>query len=433
MKRIPLLLATLFFALPLIPCRAVTINVNASSLIESINSISENTDFVVSGELPNRMLSDVSKAIQNSNYKVGLDLSKTTGLKTIIYKTFYGCFRLKSIIMPDSVTEIEDASFRECYSLENVKLPNNLESIGKNAFRGCISLKSISIPRGVTLIPENAFAYCIELTSITMEDGLTFIHDDAFEDCINIKSVTIPKSVTYIENPFSGCDSLEEIVVEDGNSKYDSRNGCNGIIETSTNTLIAGCKNTVVPDSVTKINWQAFCGCAGLADVKIPGSVTEIDSAAFSSCKRLKSITIPKSVTSIKSCFSGCDSLEQVVVEEGNYVYDSRNNCNGIIETSTNTLIAGCKNTVIPDGVTKIGNSAFRACTGLTDITIPDSVTEINYLAFAYCGDLKSISIPDSVMEIRNSAFCGCPSLKTINASERVIKMVERAMEEPAP
>ena len=143
--------------------------------------------------------------------------------------------------------------------------------------------------------------------------------------------------------------------------------------------------------------------------------VTRIKVEGFSGYSSLTSITIPKNVTSIESgAFSGCDSLVSIVVAECNTVYDSRDNCNAIIEKATNTLICGCRNTTIPNSVTSIGVRAFNECFKLTDITIPDSVTEIGARAFANCHKLTDITIPDSVTSIGEGTFLDCESLEEI-------------------
>ena len=122
--------------------------------------------------------------------------------------------------------------------------------------------------------------------------------------------------------------------------------------------------------------------------------MTKIGIQAFRGCEALTSINIPESVTEIGYCaFDGCYALTSIIVAEGNKVYDSRGNCNAIIETKTNRLIQGCTNTVIPESVTEIGDHAFYACETMTSINIPNSVTKIGKSAFWWCEALISLSL----------------------------------------
>ena len=138
-------------------------------------------------------------------------------------------------------------------------------------------------------------------------------------------------------------------------------------------------KTVTIGDGITSIGDYAFYSCRGLTELTLPNSVTSIGN--------------PNSVTSIgNSAFGGCSGLEKITVDGGNKRYDSRDNCNSIIETGTNTLIVGCKNSVIPNSVTSIGDGAFRGCSGLTELILPNSVTSIGGYAFAYCSGLSKIT-----------------------------------------
>ena len=233
-------------------------------------------------------------------------------------------------------------------------------------------IKQIEIENGVTSIGNCAFRDCNSLSSITIPNSVTSIGTDAFAHCYNLSSVTIPSSVTSIgDMVFMCCYGLTSIIVQKDNPKYDSRNDCNAIIETNSNTLIVGCQNTVIPNSVTNIAGHSFTDCHSLTSITIPESVTSIQNGAFSFCPGLTSI----------------------IVEKDNPKYDSRNDCNAIIETNSNTLIAGCKNTVIPNSVTNISGYAFYGCSSLTSITIPGSVTSVGDNAFFSCAQLTNITV----------------------------------------
>ncbi len=180
-----------------------------------------------------------------------------------------------------------------------------------------------------------------------------------------------------------------------------------------------GLTSITIPNSVTIIDWYAFDGCTGLTSITIPNSVTSIGYYAFSGCTGLTSITIPNSVTSIgDNTFSGCTGLTSIKVDTGNFKFDSRNTCNAIIETASNTLIAGCKNTIIPNSVTSIGSHAFQYCTGLTTINI-DSVIIIGGGAFRGCTGLTSITIPNSVTYIGSHAFEDCTGLEEVTCKSK--------------
>ena len=279
--------------------------------------------------------------------------------------------------------------------------------------------------------------------------NVTAIGEEAFGYCYSLTSVDIPKSVTAIANTaFYSSPSLTSIAVASGNTIYDSRDNCNAIIETASNTLIIGCSKTIIPNSVTSIGEKAFIRCSFLTTITIPNSVksigdmafysssitsiiipnsvTSIGSGAFSGCVNLTSVTIPSSVTQMgNQPFGGCTNLTSISVESGNTIYDSRDNCNAIIETASNTLLKGCNNTVIPNSVTTIGSNAFMDCSGITSITFPNSVTTIGRGAFERCTELTSITIPNSVTTIGNRSFYNCRGLTSVTISNSVTEIGE--------
>ena len=328
----------------------------------------------------------------------------------------------------------------------------------------------------VTSIGDEAFASCKLLKTVAIPDGVTSIGYDAFSYCPFLTSITIPDSVTSIkDNAFSGCESLTSIVVAEGNSVYDSRENCNAIIETSANTLICGCQNTIIPNSVTSIGNRAFLSCGSLATITIPESVRSIGDYAFVNCESLTSITIPESVTSIgDKAFQGCCKLADLTISDG-------------VTTIGTFAFKDCKtltSVTIPSSVKSIGKGGtFQRCTslklvqwdaincvietvdsegnyyppfynissiknftfgnnvkfipaclccglsGLTSIFIPDSVTSIGECAFEDCTSLKAIAIPESVMIIEKRAFTGCKSLKIISIPSNVIIIEDGAFD----
>ena len=276
------------------------------------------------------------------------------------------------------------------------------------------------ISYSVTSIGDFAFYNCSGLTSITIPNSVTSIGFCAFTDCTGLTSITIPNSVTSIDDKaFYGCSGLTTIKVETGNSKYDSRNNCNAIIETESNTLIVGCMNTNIPNSVTSIDDYAFFVCRGLTSITIPNSVTSIGVSAFYDCTGLTSITIPNSVTSIGvSAFYGCSGLTSISIPNSvtsigkNAFYDTgwyNKQPDGILYLDNCCLgykgNAPTGKLTLVDGTRLIAENAFRSCTGMTSVTIPNSVTSIGNLAFDDCTGLTSVTIPNSVTSIGNYTF----------------------------
>ena len=346
------------------------------------------------------------------------------------------------------------------------------------AFHGT-NLESIIVPEGVVIVGNSCFGFCKKLTSIELPRSLQEIGYCAFQYCSHLASIVIPEGVKKVgHNLFAHSNNLSSITVDTGNPFFDSRSNCNAIIDTRSDTLCIACSATFIPEGIRIIGDGSFNCCEELQSISIPGSIDEIGFQAFCGCNKLKTvvleegvrvigyyafmdvyslkhITLPKSLKTIcDGAFEGCDidslilpegvemicgnpfkgnNLQHISVSENNKHYDSRGNCNAILQSQTNILITGSCSTIIPPSTKMVGESAFEGCKGLNFLEIPEGVTKIGFRAFASCENygypvtkeslfydwfkddedegLTSIVIPNSIEHAFGFVF-GSPSSK---------------------
>ena len=340
-----------------------------------------------------------------------------------IKNAFNYCSNLTNVTMPSSLKHIYDYAFNAT-NIEELYLPSNVIYIGTRAFINTINLKKIVVSTNNTkydsrnncnaIVETATNKLIVGCVNTTIPDTVTTIGSNAFNGQTGLTRVVISRGVNNIDaTAFTNCGNMSEIIVDSANAKYDSRNNCNAIIETATNTLVYGCKNTIIPNTITTIGASSFSQLL-LNTITIPDSVTKICSLAFHGSS-ITNINIPRYVSVIEDrAFGGCSRLTSIVVDSANAKYDSRNNCNAIIETASNTLVAGSNNTTIPNTVTAVGDYAFYNLGQLTSITIPDSVTSIGENVFYLCSSLSEITLSSNLVSIGYRAFNACGSLTSI-------------------
>ena len=259
---------------------------------------------------------------------------------------------------------IETASSTLLKGCDNTIIPNGIKSIGEGAFEGCYRLANISIPKTVTEIGSNAFRNCYHLQAIKFPEALTTIGEKAFFSCDTLTSITIPKNVRTIHgSSFNYCKNLKSIQVDTANHYFDSRDGCNAVMEKSTNKLVVGCQTTVIPSNTESIGDYAFSGCENLLSVTIPTNVTSIGQDAFSGCGKLANVELPEGLRII-----GANAFS----------------CNNVITTI-----------ILPSTITAIGDYAFFSCDNL--VTVEAKMTnpvDISYFTFGIDCEEITLYVP---------------------------------------
>ncbi len=354
---------------------------------------------------------------------------------------FADCHELRTVTIPSTVTSIGECAFLNCYKIAAIALPNAVTSIGRSAFKNCDSLNTIYLPETISNVggaafsgtpwlsnlPEGliyigkvayefkgtmadntqielrddtkqiatgAFWQCSGLTSINIPETVEAIGAQAFGECINLKSVNIPQKIANIsEGTFYNCSSLSSVEF---------------------------------PEGLQSIGTSAFQNC-GFTSIELPDKLTTIGDHAFYLCNGIESIHIPSSVTNIGENAFWNGTLKSITIAVDNPAYDSRNNCNAIIESATNTLIFGCEKSFVPDGIEHIANFAFCGCEGLMSISMPESLKDIGEFAFDSCPLLSYVELNEGLEILGKQAFCSCPSIKEIVLPSTLIAIGQHA------
>ena len=299
---------------------------------------------------------------------------------------------LRTVMIPDSVTEMGGYAFNNCTNLSNVTLSKNLESMGSSAFGNCDGLTQIEIPKSLDIGGNyylGAFSDCANIKKVTFERGTTKIASSLFCGCTGIEKIDIPDTVTIIQDyAFKECKNLSTVNI---------------------------------PESVTEIGSKAFYECISLSNVNIPDSVTKIGGYAFYQCKNLVNVILSKNLEKIDcNAFGNCDGLTQIEIPKsldigGDYYSGAFADC------------ANLKKVTFERGTTKIASNLLCGCTGIEKIDIPDTVKVIQVCAFKECKNLSTVNIPDSVIEIEGWAFESCSVLTKIGIPNQTLSIAGAA------
>lgn len=363
-----------------------------------------------------------------------------TGLNKIGENAFNYCINLKNVLFESLENwfdvELEYGSSPFAYGatiyvqgspISEIIIPDSVTKINNRLFYGCKTITKVTCGSSVESIGEYSFAYCTNLTQVIMNNGLKTIGSDAFYFCTGLTSISIPDNVVEIGNgTFNECTSLESIALSPNNTKYAS---VSGILYNKEKTkfiaipkLISG--EIVIPAGITKIDMYMFNGCKNITKVTLPETIQYISRCAFEGCTNLESINIPNGVESIygqafKNCtslktlslpatlntiditaFEGCSNLESITVDENNQNYSSES---GILYNKAKTeiifvpkMVSG--EIVIPDTVLSIAYK-IGGCSKITQLTIGAGVEDSEYDfkdKFKYMASLKKIIVSEN-------------------------------------
>lgn len=419
------------------------------------------------------ILSESLKTINSGTFCGCRNLGKIeipTSVEKIGSGAFRGCENLVQVIFPEFVSEIDDEAFTDCHSLKIVNLPNHIKHLGNSIFADCSNLNNIVIPNGIEKIPAGTFSGCSNLSSIELPESVieigeyaftrcgfeaidipknvTTIEEEAFSDCENLSEFTIPKRVNFIgKNAFALTawmnSQTDDIVYKDNIllcCRYTSESFYTLNVQSGTRLIAEHAiwndehiQEVLFPSSVKNICRMAFADCLFLATIKFTEGLEKIGDYAFSGCERLKEISplpssvieigykafsgcpitsfsIPEGITEIKGLFSFCTSLTSITLPQS-------------LKVIGDDTFGGCimlSSIDIPDGVVKIGNSAFASCESLSSISLPKTLSVIESRSFQDCIGLQSVGIPNSITSIEDYAFAGCVTLSKISLPENI-------------
>lgn len=303
---------------------------------------------------------------------------------------FKDCSSLTSIVIPEGVIEIGSDAFWGCTSLKSIVIPESVKEIGASAFHGCTSLTDVIFPKKTVLLRTGVFEGCTSLENFVIPESVKEIEPYIFHGCTNLKNIVIPKNVTKIGfHAFYGCPNLESIVVDADNKVYDSREGCNAIIETESNVLLTGGKATIIPESVSKVDFYAFSGF----EFKVGDYSFEIISQEEKTCRAIgyhgKSNSFEAEIV--------CEIPETVTYEGDVYTVVEI----GALKELYSFYGGKIK---IPKTIISIGDRSFKGC-NFSSITLPKGLRHIGDYAFENMDNLKSIKIPAGVETIGKKPF----------------------------
>lgn len=342
-------------------------------------------------------------------------------------EAFKGMTGIRSVSLPDSVTEIGRKAFLGCTGLSSVSMSGGLITIKSEAFENCTSLRNIVIPKSLEKCEKNGdkgIFYGTPISVVQFENGTTKIATTLFASCTSLKRIDIPDSVTKIgDQAFEDCTAL--ITVSFGENSALKTIGARAFEECTALTSFE------MPDTVTTISARAFNGCKKLSDIHLSRSLLELKYEVFGGCTSLTSILIPKSLDSTerngeKGPFAGSGltdiSFEEEITEIAKYLFAGCNTLETVVIPDTVTSIeygafAYChklKNVTYSRNLKDIGEDAFRENFAMTEAVLPDSITNINMSAYRGCSNLSTVHLPAHIKTMGSGAFADCVSLKEI-------------------
>lgn len=334
----------------------------------------------------------------------GEEFAVDSNVETIWGYAFEGTQKLKSVVIPNNVTEILKWAFYDS-RITSIDIGTGVQTISESAFAGS-RLKTVKLEGNITTVENKAFYYSY-LENVVFGSKVKTIGDYAFCGCSKLTAINIPDNVTKLGmNAFQYTNNVKSVVIGSGIEEI-PQNAFDSCANATTNPTLT------IGGNVKELGFYAFQGM-NIASVTIPASVKIISNSAFRDCSKLASIVIPNTVESLyDACFQDCESLESVTLS------------NQLTEIPASAFYR-CKKLVsitIPNSVKTIGNSAFFACVLLDTINFGTGLTSIGEGAFENCYALNSLTLPSGLEEIKHDAFENCTSLKTVELPSSINKI----------